>query len=140
MKIEIEVPLETDIVGRGFQVTVDSGDRGWSKSQLGDYADRRGVYIHHADATILYVGKATKGDWGHFGERLRREFQKTSSGNSSLFQLLASQTRPIRAYLLDLDEIDKMIGPSSLALSRERKALAMEQLLIGLYDPPGNIL
>lgn len=138
MQLTIHVPIKADIINGGFVLSVDANGDGWSKSQLGHYADKSGVYIHHANGKILYVGKATSGQWGNFGERLRRECQKTSSQNSSLFQLLAAQSTPIRAYLLDLDDIDMMVNPGPMQLSKERKALIMEQTLIGLYEPEGN--
>ena len=138
MQLTIHVPIKADIINGGFVLSVDANGDGWSKSQLGHYSDKSGVYIHHANGKILYVGKATSGQWGNFGERLRREFQKTSSQNSSLFQLLAAQSTPIRAYLLDLDDIDMMVNPGPMQLSKERKALIMEQTLIGLYEPEGN--
>jgi hypothetical protein len=138
MQLTITVPLRADIINGGFAVTVARQGESWSKSQLGAYSDKNGVYIHHSGGAILYVGKTTTGQWGTFGERLRREFQQLASSNSYLFQLLSYQQAPIRSYLLDLDDIDKMVNPGSLQLSRERKALIMEQVLIGLYEPEGN--
>ena len=111
----------------------------WLKSQLGHYADQSGVYILHSAGAILYVGKTTKGKWGTFGERLRREFQQSAAQNNKLHQLLAAQKSPIRAYLMDLEDISMMIDTASLNLSPERKALVLEQVLIGIYQPPGNI-
>jgi len=137
MQISITVPLKADIVNSGFQVHISEKGKSWSKGQLGDYADKKGVYIHHSGGKILYVGKATSGDYGTFGERLRREFQETASSNSPLHQLL-KQYHDIKTYLLDLNDIDMMVNPGPMALSPERKALIMEQVLIGLYEPIGN--
>ena len=138
MQITINIPIKADIVNGGFVVSVATDGESWSKSQLGDYSDRSGVYVHHSNGKILYIGKATAGNWGNFGERLRREFQKTASSNSSLHKLLASQQQPIRTFLLDLDDIDMMVNPGPMQLSKSRKALIMEQTLIGLYEPEGN--
>ncbi len=138
MQLIINIPIKADIVNGGFVVSVADKGETWSKTQLGHYADKSGVYIHHSNGKILYIGKATTGDWGNFGERLRREFQKTSSSNSQLYQLLYGQKNPIKAFLLDLDDIDMMVNPGPMQLSPVRKALIMEQTLIGLYEPEGN--
>jgi hypothetical protein len=84
------------------------------------------------------VGKTTEGDYGNFGERLRRHFHDNASQKSKVHQLLVQQTGEIGAYLLDLEDLDLMIDHASATLTKERKALVMEQLLIGLYDSPGN--
>jgi len=138
LKVVIHVPLKADIINGGFEVSVAREGESWSKSQLGDYSDKSGVYVHHTSGKILYIGKATVGNWGNFGERLRREFQKTSSQNSPLYQLLESQSATIKTYLLDLEDIDMMVNPGPMQLSPERKALILEQALIGLYEPVGN--
>lgn len=137
MQIKIDVPIKADIINGGFEIKV-SNNTEWSKSQLGDYAEKSGVYIHHSNGKILYIGKATSGKWGKYGERLRREFQEKASSNSTLFKLLKKQKSPIKSYLLDLDDIDMMINAGSKELSKERKALIMEQILIGIYNPEGN--
>jgi excinuclease UvrABC nuclease subunit len=111
----------------------------WRKGQLGDYSNKRGVYIHHCHGKMLYVGKATKGDYGTFGERLRREFQFSAAGtNKKLHNLLAKQAHSIYCYFLDLDDVDAMVNPGSMTLDRETKALILEQVLIGIYKPEGN--
>lgn len=110
----------------------------WSKSQLGEYAGKSGVYVLHSNGKILYVGKTTIGDFGNFGERLRRHFHEKAAQQSRVHKLLVAQTTPIRAYLLDLEDLDMMIDHASGSLTRERKALVMEQLLIGIYEPKGN--
>lgn len=138
MQLVINVPSKPDILNGGFQVPVAAAGLSWSFQCLGDYAGRSGVYVHHAGGDILYVGKTTTGDWGNFGERLRREFQQTSASDSFLYRLLASQTEVIRSYLLDLDQIDALINAGALALNKVRKALLMEQVLIGVYEPRGN--
>ncbi len=138
MQLTINVPLKADIVNGGFEVSIATDGDSWSKSQLGHYANKSGVYVHHSNGKILYIGKATTGSWGNFGERLRREFQHTSSQNSPLYQLLASQMHLIKTYLLDLEDIDMMVNPGPMQLSQVRKALIMEQTLIGLYEPEGN--
>ncbi|GAB2584916.1 hypothetical protein [Spirosoma areae] len=110
----------------------------WTKDCLGSYANSRGVYIHHSDNEILYIGQTVKGKWGTFSERLRREFQETSSQASGLYRMLEEQTHQIRTVCFDLDEIDQLISFSTNDLSKENKALIFEQLLIGIFQPQGN--
>jgi len=138
MMITINIPTRAQILSGGFKVAIARPGAKWSKSQLGDYADKRGVYVHHANGKILYVGKTTTGDYGTFGERLRREFQESASSASSLHRLLACQQTPVRSYMLDLDDLDMMVDQGPMTLPRERKALIMEQVLIGIYEPEGN--
>jgi hypothetical protein len=52
--------------------------------------------------------------------------------------LLRSQKTPVFSYCLDLDEVDKLVHTGSMHLSQERKALIMEQVLIGIRPPEGN--
>jgi len=85
MQVSLQIPTRAQIINSGFVVTVAKAGQRWSKYQLGAYASLSGVYIHHSNGEILYVGKTTaKSDFGNFGERLRREFQESSSSNSGL--------------------------------------------------------
>jgi hypothetical protein len=138
VQVIVNIPIKAQILAGGVIVRTAVGGTQWLKSQLGGYADKSGVYVLHSDWRILYVGKTTEGDYGNFGERLRRHFHDTASQTSKVHQLLIQQTGEIRAYLLDLEDLDLMIDHASASLTRERKALVMEQLLIGLYDLPGN--
>lgn len=140
MQVLVNVPIKAQILCGGFIVKTAIGGNSWSKLQLGDYADKSGVYVLHADGRILYVGKTTEGEFGTFGERLRRHFHDKASQNSRVHQLLVKQTNEIRAFLLDLEDLDLMIDHASATLTRERKALVMEQMLIGLYNPLGNAI
>jgi hypothetical protein len=138
MQLSVSIPTRAQIVNGGVVLTIARTGTEWLKAQLGDYADKSGVYILHANGRLLYIGKTTHGAFGTFAERLRRHCQEKASGNSRLFQSLCSQTEPVRAYLLDLIDIDMMIDQGPLRLSQERKALIMEQVLIGIYEPPEN--
>lgn len=138
MEIKIRVPLLTDISSKGVLIHISPKGTSWLKAQLGKYENKSGVYIHRSENIILYVGNTTKGKWGNFGERLRREFQETSSQNSNLYQVLKSYHPKIHTVLFDLDEIDIMIDHGTINLSKERKALILEQVLIGIFDPIGN--
>jgi hypothetical protein len=138
VQLSVSIPTKAQIINGGFVINVAKAGDSWSKSQLGDYADKSGVYIIHSNGRILYIGKTTEGDYGTFGERLRRHCQEKASGNSNLHQVLCGELTPIRAYLLDLLDIDMMIDQGPMTLSQRRKALIMEQVLIGIYEPPGN--
>jgi hypothetical protein len=140
MQVTIHVPTKAQILAGGFQIKTAGATDSWSKSQLGHYAGSRGVHVHHSNGRILYVGKTTTGAFGTFGERLRREFQQKAAQNSSLHQLLCNQKKPIRTYCLDLDDLDMMVDQGPMQLSQERKALIMEQVLIGIYSPKGNLV
>jgi hypothetical protein len=122
----------------GFVVPVAARGTSWLSSCLEDHGNRSGVYVLHSGGEVLYVGKTTDGDHGNFADRLRRHFHGPSASNSRTHRLLAAQAEPIRAYLLDLDAIDALVTTDG-ALTRKRKALVMEQVLIGLLTPPGNI-
>jgi hypothetical protein len=100
MQVKLHIPTKAQILSGGFVVRPAKSGESWSKTQLGAYADSRGVYIHHSNGQILYIGKTTGGSYGTFGERLRREFQETASSNSALHQLLCSQGDEIRTHLL----------------------------------------
>lgn len=141
MQVKLQIPTRAQILSGGFIVKVARAGESWSKAQLGAYADLSGVYVHHSGGSILYVGKTTAGGtYGNFGERLRREFQESASGNSGLHQLLCKQPQDVRAYCLDLMDLDMMVDQGPMALTRERKALIMEQVLIGIFEPPGNLI
>ncbi len=138
MQLTISLPTRAQIINGGFLISIAPDGTSWSKTQLGDYSHKSGVYILHANGRIIYVGKTTEGDYGNFGERLRRHCQKKASGNSALYQMLCEEKGPVRAYLLDLMDLDMMIDQGPMNLSQARKALIMEQSLIGIYEPPGN--
>ncbi len=137
MEIKVRVPLKADIVYQGFTIAVAPNPQVWLVSQLGNYSNKSGVYIHHCNGQILYVGKTTTGAYGNFGDRLRRQFQEKASGNSPLYQLLLAQQNPIKTVIFDLDDIDMMVDSGSVLLPQVRKALIMEQILIGVFEPIG---
>lgn len=136
MNLSIQVPIKANIVFSGIEIPIAPKGVTWSKTHLGTYADRSGVYIHHREGEIIYVGKTTVGNFGTFGERMRREFQETSSSNSDLYRLLLENQGKVKSVFFDLDDIDLMV--QGLPLSKERKALILEQVLIGTWEPIGN--
>lgn len=138
MRLTITIPTKADIVSGGFEIKIAHKGESWQKSQLGDHQNRKGVYIHHCNGKLIYIGKATSGKFGTFGERLRRECHETAASASPLFQLLKDQNHPVRTYFLDLVDLDMMVDPGPMTLAPERKALIMEQVLIGIFGPEGN--
>ena len=132
MQLTVSIPTRAQIVNGGFIIAIAADGTSWSRTQLGDYADKSGVNILHANGRVIYIGKTTEGDFGNFGERLRRHRQEKASSNSSLYRLLIAEQTPVRAYLLDLQDIDMMIDQGPMTLSQTRKALIMEQALIGI--------
>ncbi|MCF6289033.1 MAG: hypothetical protein L3J53_07360 [Proteobacteria bacterium] len=138
MQLTISIPTKSQIINGGFVINIAKDGESWSKTQLGEYANYSGVYILHSNGLILYIGKTTHGEYGNFGERLRRHSQKKASNNSDLYKNLFVLKKPVRAYLLDLSDIDMMIDQGPIILSQTRKALIMEQALIGIYEPPHN--
>ena len=138
MELKVSIPTKAQIINGGFEINIAADGQTWSKSQLGDYAGKSGVYILHSNGRIMYIGKTTVGDYGNFGERLRRHCQKKASGNSSIYQALLAETSPVKAYLLDLMDLNMMIDQGPIPLKDDRKALIMEQVLIGIYEPSEN--
>lgn len=138
--ISFTTPGKEDILSKGHLMVVSPKGSEWRKSSLGEYADKRGVYIHHNGLEILYVGQTVKGKWGTFSERLRREFQETSSQNSRLYQFLSEKgkTGAIKTVCFSLSDVEKLVSGAPSGLSGENKALIFEQLLIGIFQPDGN--
>src|SRR5260370_33314433 len=119
MQVKLQIPTKAQILGGGFEIHVAKAGESWSKAQLGVYADSKGIYIHHCKGRILYVGKTTGGDYGTFGERLRREFQESASSNSRLHQLLCSQAGELRTYCSDLQDLAMMVDQGPMRLTQE---------------------
>ena len=67
MQLTVSIPTRAHIVNGGFVVTIAPTGTQWLKAQLGDYSDKSGVYVFHANGKILYVGKTTQGKFGTFG-------------------------------------------------------------------------
>jgi len=140
MQITVTIPTRADIVhSTAFTISVvpkDSPNK-WSKDALGSYADEQGVYVIHSNGQILYVGQTTGGE-NTFNRRLLCHFRETSNPDKKKYEFFAKQTKPVHIYFLELADIDKLVDPGSMTLSAKKKALIMEQLLIGIYEPIGN--
>jgi len=134
----MDVPSHETITGSGVPVSVAAAGDSWSSTQLGTFAPDNGVYILYADSRILYVGQTMVGNFGNFGERLRRHCQEKASSNSEVYKLLLSQTKRVHAFFVSRSSLPERIRQQGVQLSMERMALLMEQALIGAYEPPGN--
>ncbi len=137
-EITIRVPNRNHVLRFAKAVPVALPGETWKKGTLRGYADARGVYVHCAGRQVLYVGNTTKGAYGTFGERLRREFQQKASGHSKLYGLLRRHRTRVRTFFMNYDVLDQCVISEAAALSPSRKALIMEQVLIGVLEPEGN--
>ena len=139
MKIEAEIPTKSQIINGGFVCKPTAKGVKGQKPDFGDYSDKKGVYVFHSNGKLLYVGKTTDGDYGTFKERLYRHLSEGPAVNSKVHQLLIQQKKDVKAYLLDLLDIDMMINSGAIKLDPINKALIMEQMLIGVFSPIGNV-
>ena len=78
------------------------------------------------------------GKRGTFGDRMRREFHETSASNDYLHRFIKVHQDCVRTRFIDLDEVDKIVDGEGIELTPQRKALILEQILIGQYGPKGN--
>lgn len=46
MQVKLQIPTKAQILSGGFVIQVAKPGQSWSKTQLGAYADSRGVYVH----------------------------------------------------------------------------------------------
>lgn len=137
MGIKIHVPLKSQVINGGFVVQIVGQGIKWSTHQLGKYAKSKGVYIYHSKGEILYVGNTT-GTKMNFGMRLRRECQERAAGNSKLHQDFRRLKSDVCVFLLDLDAVNRMVDAKPSGLDDKRKALILEQILIGIFNPRFN--
>lgn len=136
--MKINIPTLELLLSSGINIPVAGKGVRWSKKSLGTQANQGGVYLHHSNGVIIYVGKATSGKFGTFGERMRREFHESSASNNYLHQFISNYKDEIRTTFLNFEEIDTIVDGEEIEFSKERKALILEQVLIGLYEPAGN--
>ena len=140
MDVTIHIPSIQEVIQKGIPLKVAVENESWYQDHLGDYAKRSGVYIHHANSKILYVGQTSKeGKWGTFHVRLRRECQPKAASNSNLYQLLLQHAKDAKTTMYHFAEVESMFsGKCKENLNGERMTLILEQLLIAFYKPPGN--
>lgn len=140
MNIQITIPTKKQIFEKGIPLKVVADGEKWSKDYLGDYAMKSGVYIHHFQDQIIYVGQTSKSrKWGNFHVRLRRECQPKAASYSDLYKLLFKHADGVKTTLYDFEEIQEMFsGTVKEVLSPERMTLILEQFMIAAYHPIGN--
>jgi excinuclease UvrABC nuclease subunit len=136
--MKINLPTKEELISGGIIIPLAPRGDSWSKKFLGDFRKKSGVYIHYCDQDIIYVGQTTSGKRGTFGDRMRREFHETSASNDYLHRFIKEHVNCVRTKFLDLEEIDRMVVTESIELTPQRKALILEQVLIGQYEPKGN--
>lgn len=140
MNIQIKIPSLEEVFQKGVPLKVVAENESWYKHYLGDYAEKSGVYIHHANKSILYVGQTSKNEqWGTFHVRLRRECQPKAASYSRLYRLLLLNATEVKTTLYHFDEVKLMFsGGIKEMLSSERMTLILEQFMIAAYNPIGN--
>lgn len=136
--MKINLPSKEELLSKGIVIPLAPRGDSWSKKSLGSFSKKSGVYIHYCDQEIVYIGQTTSGKRGNFGDRMRREFHETSASNDYLHNFIKEHLHCVRTRFLDLDEIDRIVVADSINLTPQRKALILEQILIGQYEPKGN--
>ena len=108
--------------------------------ELDEYKEKNGVYIHYQNKKILYVGQTTaESTYGNFKGRLKREFIKSYSHNSALFNNLL-RIGTVKTVLIAYEEIDKekIVTVTDPNITDRQKSLILEQCLIAAYNPEFN--
>jgi len=136
--MNINLPTKEELLSKGIVIPLAPKGEGWSKKSLGIFSRRSGVYVHYCDDEIVYIGQTTSGKRGTFGDRMRREFHETSASNDYLHRFIKVHVDCVRTRFIDLDEVDKIVDGGEIELTPQRKALILEQVLIGQYRPKGN--
>jgi len=140
MQLSLSIPTRAQIIDGGFVVTIARTGTEWLKAQLGDYADKSGVYILHSNGKILYIGKTTLGKFGTFcrtssaalpREGIRKQFaismpmQPESPGHWTLVDHHVNvheiqEVRMLLIGIMSLPKIAQMPPRSNQALQRTR--------------------
>jgi excinuclease UvrABC nuclease subunit len=136
--MRVNLPSKEQLISGGIVIPLAPKGESWSKKSLQGFSKKSGVYIHYCDSEIIYVGQTTSGKRGTFGDRMRREFHETSASNDYLHRFIKEHVDCVKTRFLDLDEIDKIVITDTITLAPQRKALILEQILIGQYEPKGN--
>ena len=134
MTITIRVPTEKEISKRSVTLQVARAGAAWSNDFLEGLARESGVYVHTLRDKVVYVGKTTRGAYGNFGERLRRECHEKPAQNSFLFKQLI-KAKGARVSCFPISAIRRWVN---LDRSDEHLALLFERTLISVYQPEWN--
>ena len=136
--MRVNLPTKEELISGGIVIPLAPRGVSWSKKSLGDFRKQSGGYIHSCNQELIYVGQTTSGRRGTFVDRMRREFHETSASNDYLHRFIKEHLECVKTRFLDLDEIDKIVITETIELTPQRKALILEQILIGQYEPKGN--
>lgn len=139
--INVRIPTMDYIFNHQFMIlNAVENPKDFNFLELDKYKEKYGVYIHYQNDKILYVGQTTaESTYGNFRGRLEREFIKSYSHNSELFNNLL-QIGTVKTVLIDYEEInnEKLVTVTDLNITNRQKSLILEQCLIAAYNPEFN--
>lgn len=139
--INVRIPTMDYIFNHQFMIlNAVENPKDFNSLELDKYKEKYGVYIHYQNDKILYVGQTTgESAYGNFKGRLEREFIKSYSHNSELFNNLL-QIGTVKTVPIDYEEInnEKIVTVTDLHITDRQKSLILEQCLIAAYNPEFN--
>ena len=139
--INVRIPTMDYIFKHKFMsLKAVENSKNFNSLELDEYKEKNGVYIHYQKDKILYVGQTTaESTYGNFRGRLKREFIKSYSHNSALFNNLL-RIGTVKTVLIDYEEIDKekIVTVTDPNITDRQKSLILEQCLIAAYNPEFN--
>ena len=135
MTVSIRVPSVREILKIAKPLTVARAGEEWNRGFLGDLARKSGVYVHSLRGKVMYVGKTTRGTYGKFGERLRRECHEKPAQNGFLFQQLL-KAKSVQVSCFPSAEIQRRVTLKKR--TDEDIALLFERALISVFQPEWN--
>ena len=139
--INVRIPTMDYIFNHQFMsLKAVENSKDFNSLELDEYKEKNGVYIHYQNDKILYVGQTTaESTYGNFRGRLKREFIKSYSHNSALFNNLL-RIGTVNTVLIAYEEIDKekIVTVTDPNITDKQKSLILEQCLIAAYNPEFN--
>ena len=139
--INVRIPTMDYIFKHKFMsLKAVENSKDFNSLELDEYKEKNGVYIHYQNDKILYVGQTTaESTYGNFRGRLKREFIKSYSHNSALFNNLL-RIGTVNTVLIAYEEIDKekIVTVTDPNITDRQKSLILEQCLIAAYNPEFN--
>ena len=139
--INVKIPTMDYLFNHEFMsLKAVENSKDFNSLELDEYKEKYGVYIHYQNDKILYVGQTTaESPYGNFKGRLEREFIKSYSHDSALFNNLL-QIGTVKTVLIDYEEInnEKIVTVTDLNITDKQKSLILEQCLIASYNPEFN--
>ena len=139
--INVKIPTMDYLFNHKFMsLKAVENPKDFNSLELDEYKEKYGVYIHYQNDKILYVGQTTaESPYGNFKGRLEREFIKSYSHDSALFNNLL-QIGTVKTVLIDYEEInnEKIVTVTDPNITDRQKSLILEQCLIAAYNPEFN--